>query len=589
MCGIFGVIGEAMPLEFKACLDTLRHRGPDDEGAYSDSHVSLGFRRLSIIDLSPRGHQPMTNEDESVVIVCNGEIYNYQELRKDLIKKYTFKSETDIEVLIHGYREWGLDGLLSRINGMFAFCLYDKKTKHSYLVRDRIGKKPLYYYPRANGVTFASEVKAFFPLKYFAFQVDLEMFEVFVGFPYLPNNTRTLIAGVDKVPPGHYVECVDGKIVRVVRYWQLPVNQLDISFSDAQIHLEELLTDAVEKRLVADVPVGILLSGGLDSSLITALASRVSKEQVQTITISFPGSGIDERQYAAQVAKHCNTKHLELSLCVDDMYAELEKNIGIYDDLSTVDGGLLSEFLLAQAIRKEGIKVVLVGEGADEIFGGYSWFQFAQYPFKLLPDRLNMMGYHYAVARTLSLRDTYHYARVMQKKTGGTSQDLFHQIQRHEIEYSLPNHYCMKVDKGTSAASVEARAPFMDYRIAEFAAQLPQEYFLKNKWFQPGQSNEKHILRMIAKQYLPPEIAGRKKKGGMLPIAQMLAAGLAKHGDLIEQNVILCNFFGKEYLQRLIRQQSRNVLVQHEREWVLWKCLLFVLWYGYYAKQYENR
>ncbi|MFH1048248.1 MAG: asparagine synthase (glutamine-hydrolyzing) [Patescibacteria group bacterium] len=588
MCGIFGIIGKNYNESIELCLNSMKHRGPDDTGQYRDNNIVLGFNRLSIIDLSHAGHQPMTNENKSIWIVFNGEIYNYLDIKNDLSKKHHFNSETDTEVLLHGYEEYGIDGLLEKINGMFALCIYDKKENITYLVRDRVGKKPLYYYLNDKYLSFSSEVKAFFELEKFPFEIDREMFDLFMRFPYLPDNNKTIIKNVYKVSPGCYMKISDGLKTETVSYWNLPQKENNVDFDSAKKQLEDLLIDSVNKRLVADVPVGILLSGGLDSSLITALASKYSKKKIKTINISYENSCIDERKYAKIVAKHCNTEHYEMHLSISDVYKEFKKNIWIYDDLSTADSGLFSEFLLAKKIKEINVKVVLVGEGADEIFGGYTWFQFALYPFKLLPNFINTIGYYYVIMRSLSGKKLIKYSQLLFKKFNETSGNFFRKIQRYEVKYSLPNHYCMKVDKGTSAASIEARAPFMDYRIVELACQLKQKFFLGSAFFQPWKAKEKYILRKIAEKYLPKEIYERKKKGGMLPVQEILDLGLKKDSDKILKNELLVSYYGKSFLEKLINEKPKNKIFAWRREWVLWKCLVFSLWFDYNSNNRIN-
>lgn len=588
MCGIFGLIGKNLNTDISKSVAAIKHRGPDDTGFYGDASVLLGFNRLSIIDLSSKGHQPMSNEDGTVWIVFNGEIYNYADLKKELVMSHTFKSDTDTEILIHGFEQWGLAGLLKRINGMFAFCIYDRKNKTSYLIRDRIGKKPLYYYKTQSYVAFASEAKAFFKLPEFKFNIDSGAFTLFMGFPYLPDNNATLIKEVHKVPPGSYLEISAGAIKKPVVYWQLPAEKSELAFETAKEKMEELLIDAVTKRLIADVPVGILLSGGLDSSLITALAGKYSNKQITTINISFKDSCIDEREYARLVAKHCNTNHTEVHLNVSNVYREFKKSIWIYDDLSTTDGGLFSEYLLAKKVRDAGIKVALVGEGADEVFGGYTWFQFAQIPFKLLPECVTTAGFYYAIMRELSGKRFLKYAGKLQNRLNEYAKDTFGKIQSYEIKYSLPNHYCMKVDKGTSAASIEARCPYLDYRVVELAASLDFKTFLKNDVYNSVAANEKYILREIARKYLPQEIVEKKKKGGMLPTNDILRVGIKEDAELIFKNAYLIEFFGKDYLQQLINSTPTFKPFVWQKEWILWKCLIFALWYDFYTNYAKN-
>lgn len=584
MCGIFGIIGKQQ--DIKPATTSLAHRGPDSSGYYIDDLVSLGFRRLSIIDLSSNGDQPMCNEDKTIWIIFNGEIYNYKELKDQLKDKHVFKSKTDTETLIHGYEEWGMNGLLKKVNGMFAFAIYDKKQKRLILARDRIGKKPIYYYNGTDFLAFSSETKGFFNLTGFSFDIDQEIFKKFLGFPFVLDNEKTILKNVQKVPPASYVE-IDAKLLPTVKkYWDfleiMNHNYPENFIKNPQAELEDLLTDSVKKRLEADVPVGILLSGGLDSSLITALASKNKKDPIKTINISFEKSVINESNFAEIVAKHCNTDHISIKLQLENTYEDFKRNIWIYDSLDTIDGGLYSTYLMSKTIRDLGVKVVLVGEGADEIFGGYSWFQLSLFPFNLLPGVLKSSLYYYAIMRSFQNKN---YPIFLNKKLNECSNhDYFKKVQYFEVAYSLPNHYCMKVDKGTSAGSVEARAPYIDYRIVDFASKLTKGYFLSSKVLNLKMPIEKSILRNIAKKYLPPEIVTRKKKGGMLPTNEILNIGVIKDREIILKNNYLKSFYPSDYLSKLIDNPDGNIFYKWQREWILWKCLIFSLWFEYYAK-----
>lgn len=586
MCGIFGVISDKKTT-IDGCLKRLRHRGPDDRGIYCHNQVSLGFQRLKIIDLSVRGHQPMSNEKQNIWIIFNGEIYNFLALRKQLDKKYRFKSKTDTEVLLHGYEEWGIDGLLQRINGMYAFAVYDQAKNKVYLIRDRIGKKPLYYFQGKKIFAFSSEFKAFFGLNDFSFHINEDSFRLWMGFPYLMDNTNTLIRDVYKIPPGYYLtyDCGNNSL-HLRKYWQLSYDESEKidNFNEACGKLEPLLLNAVRTRLVADVPLGILLSGGLDSSLVTAMAAKLSNKKIKTINIAFNNSCIDESEYAQQVADYVGTEHIQLKLETKDYYDELRTKIAIYDDLSTVDSGLFSEYIIAKEVRKNGIKVVLTGEGADEIFAGYTWFQLAQPPLVLLPNIVKSFLYHYAIMRTTLNHYYWKYPLIMNKVLNNFEGDYLKKMQQIEITHSLPNHYCMKVDKGTAAASVEARCPYMDYKIAELALRFGKKLLIGSNRVDLSSGVEKYILRKIAEKYLPKTIFSRRKKGGMMPVYDMLRIGLARDQQMILNNNHLVSFFGKTDLRRLIKNPGGNVVQRWQFEWIGWKALLFTLWYNHFAQ-----
>jgi asparagine synthase (glutamine-hydrolysing) len=585
MCGIFGSIGKNQNgEEIKNCLNSIAHRGPDDEGIFQDENLSLGFRRLSIIDLSEKGHQPMANENKTVWVVFNGEIYNYQEIKKELENKHLFSSETDTEVLIHGFEEWGIEGLLKRINGMYGFCLYDQKNKKAYLVRDRIGKKPLYYCQSGGSFYFSSEAKAFLKLKDFKFDIDEKAFSLWMGFPYLIDSELTLLRGVKKIPPASFME-YDLKTGKksIKKYYRLEEKKNAESFASNIKILDEKLNESIKNRLIADVPLGVLLSGGLDSSLIAAIAAK-HKPGITTINISFPGTITDESGYAEIAARHCKTNHINLRIDAGDMFSDFRENIWIYDDLSTPDGGLYSTFLLSKKIREQGIKVALVGEGADEVFCGYSWFSFGQLPFRIFGRRAASFGYYYAIMRIFSRINFLPYPLKLDKILSGFSGNIMEKIQKNEILNSLPNHYCMKVDKGSSAASIEARAPYLDYKIADFAVNIPRNQKIRGEWYNEKEAREKYILREVAKKYLPKEIYARKKKGGMMPTYKILEEGLKIYGNKIISNERYRPFFSKIYLEKLIKSRPKPSLFVWQREWILWKLLIFEIWHEYFEK-----
>lgn len=586
MCGIFGVIGKRYsPEEFNASLDLLSHRGPDSEGVFTDGKVSLGFKRLSIIDLSSKGNQPMANEKKDIWLVFNGEIYNFKDLRKLLSKNHLFRSQTDGEVLIHGYEEWGMDGLLERINGMYAFCLYDQKEGFCYFARDRIGKKPLYYFLSGENIFFSSEVKAFLSIKNAGIKINQDVFELQMGFPFLPDNKKTIFKNVFKVMPASYIKFnCDSLVGKEIQYWEPKKHPLDISLEESVHDLDLLITDCVKKRLISDVPLGILLSGGLDSSLITALSKKFTKNDLKTITIVFPGSAIDESVFARKVAEYCRVENILLKIEVDDAYRKLKEKISIYDDLSTFDSGLFSTYLLCSAIRERGIKVLLSGEGADELFGGYSWFKISRFPFSVFSDGLKTKLYYYSIMRTYLSKYMRDYSMRMSDLLLKDEDSYFRKIQNFEIFQSLPNHYCMKIDKGSSAASVEVRCPYLDYRMVEYVLKTPEKFLLKSSSnFYPG---GKYCLRKVGEKYLPKNIAWRRKKGGMFPVYDILNNGLKNDKEIIFSNCYLNQFFGKNFLQDLVDSNPKFPINRWQREWILWRCLVFSLWFEYFYKKH---
>ena len=584
MCGISGIINlesfnHSSDKKIRTMIKTLKHRGPDDTGFFSDKRASLGFARLSIIDLSKKGHQPMTNEDETIWIIFNGEIFNYQSIREKLDKKHKFKSKTDTEVIIHGYEQWG-EKILDKLEGMFGLAIYDKKNDKIIIARDRIGKKPLFYYKNKEQLIFSSEFRSIIKIiPKQDIKLDETTLKLWNGFPYLADNENTLEKNIKKIPPGHYL-IYEKKDIKLKKYWDLKVNKRinNLSLNDATNELEKLLEESVANRLIADVPVGILLSGGLDSSLISALAKK-RKDNITTLTASFDDV-IDESSYAKIVSDHLKTKQLFLKVSPGNVSRDIEKLIWMFDDLSTCDGGLITTYFLAQEIRKTGIKVALVGEGSDEIFAGYSWFGLGVKPLSILPDTIKNMAYYWIIMRSLKPKFYFDYAKIL-KKHMNEQKDLTYlqKINYNEIKYSLPNHYCMKVDKGTSAASIEARTPYLDYKVVEFAYSLPDKYKLAGNYFDRKKTNEKFILRKIADKYLPREISQRKKKGGMLPIDKILLDGNEKIKEyLLARDGIALKLFSKKELENVLRPK-KFILTRWEREWIIWRLFMLSVWY----------
>lgn len=583
MCGISGIINLDKKKEsdrnIRQMIKTLEHRGPDDTGYHLDENISLGFARLSIIDLSKRGHQPMSNEDGSVWVVFNGEIYNFASLREKLDKKHEFRSKTDTEVIVHGYEEWG-EKILDKIEGMFGLAIYDKKKEKVIIARDRIGKKPLFYYKNNDKFIFGSEFRSIIKIiSKKDIELDERTLKLWNGFPYLADNENTLVKKIKKIPPGHYLVYKDKKI-DIKKYWDLKIDKRvsKLSLEEATRELEELLTKSVNDRMIADVPVGILLSGGLDSSVITALAKKKNKD-ITTLTASFDDV-IDESSFAKVVSDHLGAKQTFLKVSPGNVARDIEKLIWMFDDLSTSDGGLITTYFLANEIRKKGIKVALVGEGSDEIFAGYSWFGLGVKPLVMLPDTIKNMAYYWIIMRSLKPKFYFNYSKVLKEHMGEAGRSSYLQkINYNEIKYSLPNHYCMKVDKGTSGASIEARTPYLNHKVVEFAYSLPDEYKLAGSYFDKKRTNEKFILRKIADKYLPKNISQRKKKGGMLPIDKILIEGEDKVRDyLLASDGVVRKLFAKKEIENVLRPK-KFILTRWEREWIIWRMFLLSVWY----------
>jgi asparagine synthase (glutamine-hydrolysing) len=521
MCGIAGwqlAMGLHRDLsELEAMAGAIAHRGPDDHGFFVDAPagIALAHRRLSIIDLSAAGHQPMQTDDGSVVLVFNGELYNYLSLKRELeLRGRVFHSRSDTEVVLLALAEWGTEAL-GRFRGMFALAVWFARDRRLLLARDPLGMKPLYYTSRgmADGVAFASEIKAFLPLAHFGAEINRHSLQQYLEFGYVFDESETSLAGVMKVPPGHMVVIEDGRAGQVTQYFQPHVGEIrvDQSIDSMADALHATLSDVVREHLVADVPVGLLLSGGLDSSVLAAIAARDAK--VATITMGFAESTIDERAFARQVAEHIGSEHREVLIHHREVVEHLDDVVWYFDDLFA-DWGTVSTRLLYKKCREQEIKVVLVGEGSDELFGGYSIFSAAQQGRGPVAWQLFQLYRRYAGRRYGRLFPEF--AATMRRYLGQTRGSMFDAIRMFESRNQLPNNYVMKVDKASMAVGVEARAPYLDQRVAELAYSTPERYLLAD-------GSDKLILRRMAdrQRLLPSAITWRPKFGASIAASWM--------------------------------------------------------------------
>lgn len=588
MCGISGLVTEnPLAREIIGKMNTLiHHRGPDQDGIFTDTSagVFLGHKRLSIVDLSDMGRQPMVSECGRFSLVFNGEIYNYLELKGILRQRgHQFQSSCDTEVLLKSFLEWGV-ACLQRLNGMFAFALYDQKEEKVFLVRDRIGEKPLYFSSWGSHFAFASEMKAFLALDPLGFHFQLDPLQVqrFMGFMWLPNSGATMIRQIERLQPGEIVE-YDIKTKRLKRehYWELKIdpNIARMDFKQAVATYEELLDDSVRLRLQADVPVGIMLSGGLDSSIIAALAQKHTQRSVSTFTLKFDNK-YSEEKYAKLVSGHIGSHHHELLIETSNLFEKLKDIIYYFDDLTTVDGGLITTILMGNVLKENGVKVILLGEGSDEINAGYGKFSFSKFPFSVLPSCVRNTAYYYAMSRYPLLKpDFFKHARFVNKAINSSPGDSLQQFTKFDLTHQLPNHLLMKVDKATMAQSLEARVPFLDHRLVEFVYNLPSKYKLQGKTFSMSSLNEKHLLKKVAAKHLPSQIIQRKKFGMMLPTSEVLRDNKEKIKEelLNSENSVVFDFVSRPEIEKLF-EAPRFDFNRNENEWFLWKVFTFHLW-----------
>lgn len=523
MCGISGWLlresDKYSEHDLKVMSDQMAHRGPDDFDLFVDKEAGIGLahNRLSIIDLTPRGRQPMISQDGDIVLVFNGEIYNFQELRTTLKRKgYCFQSDSDTEVLLHSFREWGT-GCLDKLQGMFAFAAWEPKRHTLFLARDPLGIKPLYYWlpPNQGGLVFASELKAFLSFPGFTPDVDRTALTQFIEFGYTFSPQKTIFKGVSKLEPGHTLTVTPGHVEDPVRYYHplAAPSGHGVDKKTQEEALFETLQTVVRQHLIADVPVGMLLSGGLDSSLIAALAAR--NAQISTFCMAFAESKIDERPYARMVSQYIGSVHHEVEIFPEELAQDLEGSVRWFDDLFS-DWGLITTRLMYQKCRQRGIKVVIVGEGSDELFGGYSSFRFAHLKrfWEPLDAWLFRLYRNYAGRRYGS--QFWQFRKLMREYLEESKGNRFSAIRLFELRNQLPNNYVMKVDKASMAVSVEARVPYLDKRVAELAYQTPEGSLL-------GNGIEKSILRSLAERYrlLPHQIIHRHKYGNSIAASWM--------------------------------------------------------------------
>jgi asparagine synthase (glutamine-hydrolysing) len=598
--------------------ERMVHRGPDSEGLMVSNGVALGMRRLAIIDLVT-GEQPTFNEDKSVAVILNGEIYNYRELRHDLEKRgHSFRSQSDTEVLPHLYEEYA-DEMVQHLNGMFAFALWDSRRSRLLVARDRFGEKPLYWAVFENTLLFASEPKVLLAHPEVKSSLNLQALRQYLSFDYVPAPL-TIYQGINKLPAAHTLTLEDGKI-ETRSYWCLSyeTKQPAPTETEAAEHLRELLADSVRMRLVSDVPLGVLLSGGVDSSTIAALAVRASSEAVRTFSISFAESSFDESWYARAVAKFLGTDHHEERLSAN-LAANLVGEIGSWMDEPFSDPSLVPTYLLSRFTRKH-VTVALGGDGGDELFAGYPMYRghrwaenYSKVPrvvrarvieplIGLLPVKTKNLSFDYKATRFVAgtkydrvarhhiwfgsfnpaeqeelltpevLRnsdgDIYRRARLMLNECD--SSDVVEQMQSLDTRLYLAEDILTKVDRASMAVSLEVRAPFLDPRVAEFAASLPVNYKLRGR-------KTKYILKRAIEDFLPPFVTRRGKKGFGVPVAEWLKGKLRPLArDLLSPDrVRKAGVFNPDYVTKLQDEHERGV-ANHRK--LLWTLLMFELWH----------
>lgn len=546
MCGINGCnwVDRGLMVEMNA---SIKHRGPDGDGIFTGNRLSLGHTRLSIIDLSDHGHQPMTNEDESLWIVYNGEIYNYEKLKKELkTKGHAFRSRTDTEVILRSFAEEGTQSF-SKLNGIFAFCIYDKNRDCLYLVRDRIGVKPLYYFFDGKRFVFSSEIKAFKKMPDTKFSLDENA--VLEYFLTMNISAESFFTNIRSVEPGHYLKFeLDTGTLSTHKYFDVYrtvsreryLSNQEKSEKNLIDELDSLLHRVVRDQLMADVPVGSICSGGIDSSLLTAIAKQYSKN-LKIFNVSVIDKKFNESPYARRVAKHLALDLIEEELSQSRFIDYYARCIAM-EDLPLIHVNSVGLHLISQRAKQEGISVLLSGDGADELFGGYPKYKF--FYARMLFDQISLYPYLLKRLRVFLLEKNLsrfltedgdalirRYDALPWIRNRSRAYDEFLKMfdflrsvpEKETVSYMLKDlkYYLMpsliRTDRMSMAAELEMRVPFLDNQIVDFAVNLPLQYKV-------GFFKTKYLLKKVAERYLPKDIVYRKKIGFLLPVENWLNA-----------------------------------------------------------------
>lgn len=598
MCGICGIIRKGDNKDIiKKMNDRIMHRGPDGEGYYIDGDIAFGHRRLSIIDLST-GDQPIYNEDNSVVTVYNGEIYNYVELRSELESLgHEFKTKSDTEVLVHGYEEWHTD-LPKHLRGMFAFAIHDKKRNEIFLARDNFGIKPLYYAKMNDSFMFASEIKSFLDVPDFKKEFNEEILETYLEFSFVPTN-ETFFKGVYRLDAGCSLLYKDEDI-KINKYFKLDFKEDTMSFTDAVKNISDVMEDSVKRHLIADVEVGSFLSSGIDSSYIVSLA-RPHK----TYTVGYENKKYDEINYAKDLADKLGIKN-ESKIIKKDEYLDAIPKIMYHLDEPTSDPAAISLYFVAKLASRD-LKVVLSGEGADEFFGGYNYYReevdykfYNKIPYGirhaigkvagLFPE---VRGFNFLVRRGEKLENSYigvnrNFSEKMARKVLRKNYELkaidvtknvynefkdysnIDKMQAIDINFWLMKDILLKADRMTMASSIEGRVPFIDKEVFSVASKLPFDYKVTKE-------NTKVALREAAKQVIPTDAYKKKKLGFPVPIREWIKDGAFK--EEIEKTInsdVANRYFNVKFLNKLFNEHLSGKKDNYRKIWTVYT---FIKWY----------
>lgn len=615
MCGVVGIYRfrsreQVLVEEITKMSDTIPYRGPDDSGDFCDKNLGLGHRRLSIIDTSSRSKQPMESTDGDLVITYNGEVFNYLELKEELEQQgVNFRTGSDTEVILEMFRVYG-EKCIDRMIGMFAFAIWDRKQQKLFLARDRMGIKPLYYTLDDQGIIFASEIKAILAAVPQKPTVNMAMFDAYMSVGYTPTE-NTLFQGIVKLKPGHFMVIEDGQI-RTQQYWDLKYDQgKDLGEEYYIQRTRELLEDAVRLRLRSDVPLGVFLSGGLDSSAVVSIMHKLGAENIKTFSVAWDSGALyNETPYARQIAKQFNTDHHEYIINPDEFLDFIPTYIWHMEEPVT-EAAAISLYYCAK-LAKEHVTVVLSGEGSDEVFGGYPIYKYMQTlekyrkipsPFRkwLINPLLNLLGgkwskytklsnlpieeryqgvsfYDQALKNSLYTEETH---KAVNNHTISDVLDEFYQptqgndIQRKmqylDVKTWLVDDLLIKADRISMAPSLELRVPFLDHRLMEFSGTMPSKYRLKK-------GITKYIIKKAMEGYLPNEIIHRKKMGFPTPLATLFKGDLQNYSrDIIDSDKFHNRGYFKPMMVRKLLDEHANGTADHHK--VLWQLVVLEEWH----------
>jgi len=619
VCGLAGIVlshpsrvDESVLL---AMRDAQLHRGPDEAGLYLGEGVGLGHRRLSIIDLS-HGQQPMVDEAAGLALIYNGELYNFQSLRAELeVQGVVFHSRSDTEVLLRAWQQWG-EASLTRLVGMFAFAVWDMRARRIYLARDQMGIKPLYYgFTCAGDLAFASELKGLLAHPGMERTLDPRALEDYLALGYVPDP-KSIYRGIFKLSPGHWLSWRAGEPQPVIRqYWDVPFHRApDMTADDAVVQLRGVLDVAVASQMIADVPLGAFLSGGVDSSAVVASMSRASPQPVRTCSIGFDNGEFDETVYARRVAQHLHTQHFEQQVSADD-YALLDTLAAIYDEPFS-DSSALPTYRVCELARTQ-VTVALSGDGGDENFAGYRRYRLhawesglrARLPLALRKPLFGWLGriypkadwaprplrakttlqalacddveayFHSVCTTSMAMRQQLYSASFKRELQGYSALTVFREhasraptdhplllAQYLDLKTWLPGDILTKVDRASMAHSLEVRVPLLDHRLVEWASSLPPGLKLKG-------SIGKYIFKKALEPNLPHDVLYRTKMGFSVPLAAWLRGPLARRARkaLLTGAVAECGYFEPAVLERLLRQHASG---RRDHSATLWKLLM---------------